>query len=214
MTRTRGAVLSLIVAASLGTAHAARADDTIKRPGDHPKYSVELEPHGIIGWNANWYGTGLGLGGRVSIFLTDGFVKTINNSVAIGLGVDWAHYSGTNCVYDPRFPGYCYGYGYYGNADFLQFPVVMQWNFYVAQRWSVFAEPGLYIWHGIYSAPNYPCNGPGLPPCGGYLGYYGNDTGVGFAGWVGGRFYISDSVTLTMRLGYPDLLTIGVSFLL
>ena len=212
MPKAGGAVLTLVVAAVVGDALPAYADDTIKRPGDHPKYTVELEPHGLVGWSAQWVGTGLGLGGRISINLThDGFIKTINNSVAIGFGVDWVHYSGTGCYYDPRYPGYCYGYGYYGNADFFQFPIVMQWNFYVARRWSVFGEPGLYIYHGTWSAPNAPCNGPGLPPCS-YYGYYGNDTGVGPAFWAGGRFYFNDSVALTMRLGYPTLLSVGVSF--
>jgi hypothetical protein len=197
---------------ALGIAGPARADDTIKRPGDHPHYTVEIEPHALLGWAAQWYGTGLGLGGRVSINLThDGFVKTINNSVAIGFGLDWVHYSASGCYGVPNAPGNCYGYGYWPSADFLQFPIVMQWNFYVAQRWSVFGEPGLYIYHAIYNVPNYPCNGPGLPPCG-YYGYYPSDTGVGPAFWVGGRFYFSDSVSLTMRLGWPDLLTVGVSF--
>jgi hypothetical protein len=212
---------SLSIAAVLGLVgatapHEARADDTIKRPGDHPHYSVELEPHGLLGWSAEWVGTGFGLGGRVSIALTHfGFVKSINNSVAIGLGLDWIHYGGSGCVYDPRFANYCYANGYYGSADFFQFPIVMQWNFYVAEHWSVFGEPGLYVWHGSYNAPNYPCNGPGLPPCGYYgYGYYGSDTGVGPAFWVGGRYHFSDSVSLTMRLGYPDLLTIGASFFL
>jgi hypothetical protein len=200
----------MVAGLAVFSARPAGADDTIKRPGDHPKYSVEVEPHGIVGWAAQWAGTGVGVGGRVSINLThDGFIKSINNSVALGLGLNWVHYSATGCVYDPRFPNNCFGYGYYANADFLQFPVVMQWNFYVAQRWSVFAEPGVYIYHGIYGAPNYACNGPGLPPC----GYYGADTGIGPAFWAGGRFYFSDSASLTMRIGYPDLLTVGVSFL-
>ena len=203
-------VLGLVGAAS---PREARADDTIKRPGDHPHYSVELEPHGLLAWSDQWVGTGFGLGGRVSIAIThDGFVKTINNSVAIGLGLDWVHYGGTGCYYDPRFPNYCYGPGYYGSADFLQFPIVLQWNFYVAEHWSVFGEPGLYIWHAFY--PSYPCGAPGLPGCGLYYYGYGNDTGVGPAFWVGGRYHFSDSVSLTMRLGYPDLLTIGVSFFL
>ena len=202
----------LVLASTCALARSARADDTIKRPGDHPHYSVELEPHGVLGWAAQWVGTGFGLGGRVSIAIThDGFVKSINNSVAIGVGLDWVHYGGTGCYYDPRYgPNYCYGYGYYANADFIQIPVVLQWNFYVAEKWSVFGEPGLYIWHGFYNAP---CNGPGLPPCG-YYGYYGNDTGVGPAFWAGGRFHFSDGASLTMRIGYPDLLTIGVSFFL
>jgi hypothetical protein len=211
-TRSLAAVAALAVTCAVG--QTARADDTIKRPGDHPHYSVEIEPHGVLGWAAEWVGTGLGLGGRVSIALThDGFVKSINNSVAIGLGLDWVHYSGETfggCVYDPRSPNYCYAYGYYPGADFFQFPIVMQWNFYMAQKWSVFGEPGLYIWHGVYSFPNFPCNGPGLPGC----PYYGSDTGVGPSFSVGARFHFSDSASLTMRLGYPDLLTVGVSFFL
>lgn len=206
------AVVGLVGATS---SQPARADDTIKRPGDHPHYSVELEPHGLIGWADQWVGTGFGLGGRVSIALThDGFVKSINNSVAISFGLDWVHYSGTGCYYAPAYPNYCYGPGYYGSADFIQIPIVMQWNFYVAQKWSVFGEPGLYIWHGFYPSPNYPCGAPGYPPCGLYYYGYGNDTGVGPAFWAGGRFHFSDSASLTMRIGYPDLLTFGVSFFL
>jgi len=204
---------AVLVAAAL-TASAARADDTIRRPGDHTHYSVEIEPHGLTSWADEWAGTGFGLGGRVSINLThDGFVPTINNSVAIGLGIDWVHYSGTGCFYDPRYPNDCYGYGYYGSADFFQVPVVMQWNFYVARHWSVFGEPGIYFYHGIYSTPNYPCNGPGLPPCGYYANFYGNESGIGPAFWLGGRYHFSDTMTLTMRLGFPDIFTIGVSFL-
>jgi hypothetical protein len=213
MTKTRGAVLSLVAAVVLAIAHPANADEIIKRPGDHPHYAVEIEPHALVGWAAQWAGTGIGLGGRVSINLThNGFIPRINNSVAIGLGLDWVHYSATGCVTDQRFPNNCFGYGYYTSADFFQFPVVMQWNFYLTERWSVFGEPGLYIYHGAYSAPNYPCNGPGLPPCGYYGGFYGSDTGVGGAFWAGARFRFGDAMSLTMRIGYPDLLTVGVSF--
>ncbi len=203
--------LALIAAVALGTAlapAAARADDTIKRPGDHPHYSVELEPHLLLGLAAdNYYGgTGFGLGGRVSINLTDnGFIKSINNSVAIGLGLDWVHYSApSGCYYG--YQGGCYGYG--ASADFLQFPVVMQWNFYVAEHWSVFGEPGLYIWHGSYG--NGGCYAPNGAPMG--CGY--SDTGIGPAFWAGGRYHFNDTVTLIGRIGYPDLLTFGVSFML
>jgi hypothetical protein len=206
MKNARTAVAALVALSTLGMARSARADDTIKHPGDHPHYSVELEPHGLVGWAAQWAGWGFGLGGRVSINVThDGFVPTINNSVAIGLGLDWEHYSPNGgCVVNGA--GVCVYGQYYLNADFFQFPVVMQWNFYVAKRWSVFGEPGLYIWHGTYSAPS--CGGPAQPPC--YS--YGSDTGVGPAFWVGGRFHFSDGVSLTMRLGYPEFVTVGVSF--
>ena len=40
-----------------------QADSTIKTPGDHPHYRVEIEPHGLLGWD--FYGFGFGLYGRL-----------------------------------------------------------------------------------------------------------------------------------------------------
>jgi hypothetical protein len=174
------------------------ADDTIKHPGDHPHYAVELEPHLLFGWNHVYAGDGFGLGGRVSIPVTHtGFVPTINNSVAISFGLDWLRYS--DCYY--YFRGYAYGCG----ADYFEFPVALQWNFYVAHHWSVFGEPGIYIYHGSFDTGY--CNAPGFPPCG-----YANQTGVDAAFWIGARYHFSEAVALTMRLGYPTL-SIGVSFM-
>ena len=205
-TRSAHAVAGTLAALGILVAPApANAQSVIKSPGDHPHYSVELEPHGLLGWAANYYGSGFGIGGRITIIAThDGFVKTINNSVGIGFGLDWLHYSGPNCYYVYR--DVCYN-GY--SANFIQLPVVLQWNFYVTQRWSIFGEPGIYIWHGFYDNA-YACNGPGLPPCGIY-NY--SDTGIGPAFYAGARYHFSDSVSLTMRLGYPSL-SIGASFFL
>ena len=202
--------LAVLAGTMIGAAYPApaHADDTIKRPGDHPHYSVEIEPHLLLGWAGNYYygGSGFGLGGRVSINLTDdGFVSSINNSVAIGLGLDWVHYDAPGCFYYYNRGAGCYG-GV--SADFLQFPIVMQWNFYVARKWSVFGEPGLYIWHGMYGG------GACYNQAGLLVNCSYSDTGVGPALWIGGRYHFSDTVALTMRLGYPDLLTIGVSFML
>jgi hypothetical protein len=184
----------------------ARADDTIRRPGDHPKYAVEIEPHALWGWTHYHYAPddGFGLGGRFSIpIVENGFVPSINNSVAISLGVDWLHYSGSGCYdyyFGPHYPG-CYNVG---DANYLFFPVVMQWNFFVAQHWSVFGEPGLVIWHGFYdycstAPPGYPCANP-------------SSTGVDFAFYVGGRYHVSDHVALVLRVGYPTF-SFGVSFM-
>ncbi len=205
-TRCLAVIAGTVIGASFPAL--ASADDTIKHPGDHPHYSVEIEPHLLLGWAANYYyggGSGFGLGGRVSINLThDGFVGSINNSVAIGLGLDWLHYDAPGCFYYYNRGAGCYG-GV--SADFFQFPVVIQWNFYVAKRWSVFGEAGIYIWHGTYgNGACYDAAGV-LVPCS-----YG-DTGVGPAFWIGGRYHFNDTVALTMRLGYPDILTIGVSFM-
>jgi hypothetical protein len=165
----------------------ALADDTIKHPGDHPRYSVEIEPHGLVGWASDIYeGGGFGIGGRFSIpIVENGFIKTINNSVAITFGIDWAHY------------GACFRTQNCG-ADYLFFPVAMQWNFYVAQRWSVFGEPGLLLFKGFYGA----CDGPGCPI----------QFGPRPAFWLGGRYHFSSNVALTMRIGYP-VFSIGVSFM-
>src|SRR5689334_14856497 len=110
---------------ALFTAQTASADEhsIIRHPGDHPRYSVELEPHLLATVFDTPAGNGVGLGGRFSIPIVDnGFVSSINNNVAIGFGVDWAHYSG--CWHGWR------DVGYYDCPSFntVLFPVVMQWN--------------------------------------------------------------------------------------
>lgn len=182
------------------TASDASAESIIKNPGDHPSYSVEIEPHGLLGWANLYRDNGLGLGGRVTIPIVDnGFVKSINNSVGISFGLDWIRYGG------------CYNRGngrnavdYGCGASFLVFPVAMQWNFWLTTKWSVFGEPGLFVFHGIYD--DY-C-GNGLPGCG-----YPTRTSVQPALYLGGRFHFNDKVSLTMRIGYPTL-SVGASFFL
>lgn len=202
----RSGVLALLSHAVLAlNAGVAVADDTIKHPGDHPNYSVEIEPHLLWGWAHYDYAPydGFGLGGRFSIPIVDnGFVSTINNSVAIGFGLDWLHYSYGGCYYYRGYrPGYCSNVG---DANFLLFPVVLQWNFFVAKHWSVFGEPGLVIYHGFldYCAnlpPGTPCSNP-------------TTTGVDLALYAGGRYYFNEHVALVMRIGYPTF-SVGVSFM-
>jgi hypothetical protein len=80
--------------AALGLPREASSDDTIKRPDDHPDYSVDLEPHLLWGWAAQYPGDAFGLGARISIpLMQNGFIPTINNSVAISFGIDWLNYS-------------------------------------------------------------------------------------------------------------------------
>lgn len=178
----------------------AHADDTIKHPGDHPTYGFEAEPHLLFGWDNIYPGSGYGIGGRFAIpIVENGFVPSINNSVAISFGVDFLHHSSN-----------CYNYGPYSvscDANFLYFPVTMQWNFYVAQKWSVFGEPGLFIYHGFFDnycppgAPNGACN------------FYPSDTGIRPAFFAGGRYHFNEKVSLTMRIGYPTI-SVGVSWFL
>lgn len=46
----------------------AHADDTIKQPGQHPDYHVDIEPHGVLGVGFyGWGAVGIGPGVRFSI---------------------------------------------------------------------------------------------------------------------------------------------------
>jgi hypothetical protein len=183
---------------ALGTS--AHAQSIIKNPGDHPDYQVEAEPHLNFGWANRWASNGYGVGARFSIpIVKNGFVPTINNSVAISFGLDYLRYSG--CY----FRGVAFGNTDYGcGASFLLFPVAMQWNFWLSPKWSVFGEPGLYIYHGIYddfcdARFGAACSQP-------------SRTSADFLFHAGGRFHFNDTVALTLRVGYPTV-SFGVSFL-
>jgi hypothetical protein len=111
-------------AVALAVPQVARADESIiKNPGDHPSYTFEAEPHGLIGFGGPFRGGRgeLGAGFRGTVVIVDnGFVKTINNSVGITFGAD-----------------------FFFRGSTLLLPVAMQWNFWLSTHWSVFAEPGL-----------------------------------------------------------------------
>lgn len=186
------------LAATVGIAAGpARAQSVIKSPDDHPHYSVEAEPHALFGYDPGFgSGSGFGLGGRVSFPIVDpGFVKNINNTVAIGTGLDIFFIDG--CYYRNRLGSYC-------NETAFLIPVVMQWNFYVAPHWSVFGEPGLAIRHRAFNA----CPDPGCNPS--------ENLFLPFVFYAGGRYHFNENVALTMRLGFDNLgagyFSIGVSF--
>jgi hypothetical protein len=188
-----------MLAVCAGAPKDAAGESIIKNPGDHPTYNVELEPHVLFGWASLYRDNGFGFGARASIpIVQNGFVPSINNSVAISFGLDWVRYGG--CYYsDPRFAGRSFGCG----ASFFILPVAMQWNFWLAPRWSVFGEPGLYIYHGVFDDF---CD-PNLPGC-----RTPTRTSVDFAFYAGGRFHINENIALTLRIGYPTF-SFGVSFL-
>lgn len=191
---------------SLVSAAPAAAQSTIKRPGQRPSYYVELEPHALLGlFEPPGFGddVGFGAGFRAGIeLLGDGFLPKLNDSVALGFGLDYLRYDGVEgwrggCVQFVSAPSgvpVCVdtggGGGYYDRVDYFFVPVVMQWNFWLHRKWSVFGEPGVAL--------------------------YWQERDVDFAPLVlyaGGRFHFSDRVTLTLRVGYPTF-SLGVSFLL
>jgi hypothetical protein len=97
----------------------------IRNPGDHPSYIFEAEPHLIFGFGEPYRGGGdVGGGFRGTFHITDGFVKSINDSIGIGVGADFA------------------------GAGRVFVPIVLQWNFWLSTHWSVFGEAGFAITGG------------------------------------------------------------------
>jgi hypothetical protein len=181
----------------------AAAQSIIRNPGDHPK-GVEIEPHLLLAPFGTPAGDlGFGLGARVTFPIVDnGFVSTINNSVGIGVGLDWTHYKGCNDINIGPYHYEC------PSLNHFAIPVVMQWNFYLTRAWSVFGEPGLsvnffsntcsvtgpYVTDSV--CPNYNTIDPVI--------------------YVGARWHFGQYTALTMRLGgdfYVGYVSVGVSFL-
>ncbi|MES1204861.1 MAG: hypothetical protein ABUS79_02885 [Pseudomonadota bacterium] len=206
--RSRGgrAIRAAIAVAVLLAAAVAQARDGFivqdrRAPFD---YTAELEPHLVFGSAppGNGTGSGVGIGARASLVVApDGFLRDVNDSVAIGLGLDYGHYAaryalngyrdrclhfepgpaGTMVCTDVTSNG--------GSSNYLFVPAVMQWNFWPTEKLSAFGEAGLSLY------------------------YLGNDGfGLAPALYVGGRMRLTDLMTLTARIGYPTV-SFGVSFM-
>jgi hypothetical protein len=122
--------LAIAVATPLVLAPAvARADEhsTIRQFGDHPGYFFEAEPHAILGFGTPFdeASGSFGLGFRGTFHIADGFIPTLDDSVGVGVGLDFAP-----------------------DRNRVLVPIVMQWNFWLSTHWSVFGEPGFAIVSG------------------------------------------------------------------
>jgi len=182
-------------------ARTAAADTlVIRRPGAHPNYGFEAEPHALLGFidpPGHGHGNGFGFGFRGTVELVDnGFVETINNTIGIGFGVDYVHYSlGRSRCVRPVQGQLCTDEDDAYDVDNLWFPVVMQWNFFLSRNWSVFGEPGAAL---RYESSEDDDASLKLEP----LQFY-----------AGGRYHFAEAMTLTLRAGYPTF-SVGLSFLL
>ena len=156
---------SLACVTTLMSAGVAKAEEATGRDVDrHPHYSFEAEPHALFGLFAP---RAYGVGFRGTIVLSDsGFIPSVNDTVGLGFGFDWTR-------------------------DTTWIPIVMQWNFWVSEHWSVFGEPGI----ALRLRDDYRDRGPDLTL------------------YAGARWQFAPRATLTMRIGYPAL-ALGVSFLL
>lgn len=198
--------LSAVSALALLQVQPVLAQSVIRRPGLHPRYAVELEPHLAVGhFNPPGIGSGDGFGPglRLSFPITDdGFLSKVNDSVAIGTGLDWVFYDAdtetrATCgrfVPAPNDTRVCVELGEdSGHFDYVYVPVVMQWNFWFHKRASAFAEPGVAL----------------------YLRRFADDSDLSgtLMLQIGGRWHFADAVSLTGRVGFPTS-SIGFSFLL
>ncbi len=152
----------------------AEAQSIIKSPDEHPDYAVELEPH----LNVGLFGPGffhlrgrgpreidpaIGAGFRATPIIVDpGFIPKLNNTVGITFGIDVAT-CGDPCTNDVQ----------------MAIPVGMQWNFYVAEKWSVFGEVG------------------------GQLRTDFDEAWPDLMLEAGGRYHFDEDLALTLRAGYP-----------
>jgi hypothetical protein len=193
-----------VLSAPFAAARPARAQSTFNDPGDRPPYQLELEPHLLAApFNPPGAGSGAGFGAGMRLsyeILPLGFVPSINDSVAIGVGADFLRYQGSGVVAPGTCTRFASGPGGTmvcvevsqagGPSNYAFVPLTMQWNFWLTPQWSVFGEPGVSLyWFNFRSL------------------------GVSPALFVGARFQLSDVLSITVRLGYPTL-SLGVSFLL
>ncbi len=158
----------------------AEAQAIIGQPGRHGMH-VEVEPHLIlnwygVGWGGGGYGAGWGAGVRVGIpLMTNGPIASINNSLALGLGLDALVYS-----WGDRWSRYGFG-----GAIEPVLSVNLQWNFYLFGAFSLFLEGGV---------------AAGLGFCGSECGFW---VWPGLA--LGGRVHFggrADLPSLTFRFGF------------
>lgn len=181
LTRTAALFTAVCAACLLAPATTAQAEGIIDQPTAHPDYRFEAEPHVLVGYvlpDPNEYALGIGFRGTIEI-VDPGFVKTINNTVGIGFGADFLFGKDDDCS-DGKCKWRTRGW----------VPVVMQWNFFLHEQWSVFGEPGFGI--SLHDGRRHP-----VEPI-----FY-----------AGGRWHFSKYASLTMRLGYPSS-SVGVSFFL
>ena len=197
------AFVAALAVALLGFISLANADEDI---ASAPKsYRFEIEPHLVLGTSPPGFGQGSGIGAGIRgsvVALPNGLLPKVNDSLAIGFGLDYGHYygkwalngyrdrclhyqagpDGTQVCTDITLNG--------GDYTYLYVPIVVQWNFWFTRRFSGFVEPGVDFYH-------LADHGFGAVP----------------AFYLGGRLRLSEHTALTIRLGYPTT-AIGVSFLL
>jgi hypothetical protein len=165
--------LSLMFAATLFPAVAMAGDDFANHI-----HGVRADVH----LNAGSYGL-LGVGARLDLtLLPHGLIEGVNDEIALSPGLD-------------TFFVQAYHNQYYGGGFYWVPSVVVQWNFYLGDRWSIFPEAGLALYVGD---ANYLPRGYGV--------YAAADLGLG------ARYHFTERNALLMRISTPAGLQLGVTF--
>jgi hypothetical protein len=183
-------------------ATAAPAQVMTQRSVATVSFRLELEPHFTVGAAlppGPGTGSGSGLGVRGSYMVApQGFIDAVEDSISFGVGLDIVRYRGDGglfgrCLARPPAPA---GTSVCTEVDiggaphtYIFVPVVLQWSFWLTPRWSLFGEPGI----TIFAASGEASASPAL--------------------FVDGRFQLTNTVALTLRLGWPTI-SLGASFLM
>lgn len=197
------ALVALTSAGLLASIGASEAQAQIKSPGAHIRYTAELEPHLVLQHSDD---DGIGVGFRASFPIIDnGPIRTINNSFALGVGLDWSHHDDDGWCDNNNF-----GDDDCDGNDFWV-PLVVQWNFFFSDLISAFPEIGAAIEYEDDNWDRSCVNVGGNRVCGGDDD--DGDIDVELVLWLGVRFHLAKEFALTVRLGTPSVL-IGASFFL
>lgn len=120
----KGVAWSVGVCCTSVCIHAQADAYGITSPRRHIDYAFEFEPEVILAFDRPFEdGPGLGVRGSIPLIF-NGFVSSINNSVALTFGLDK----------DP-----------FADRSDYYVPVGLQWNFWFHRSFSVFGEPGVLL---------------------------------------------------------------------
>ncbi|MBI2390333.1 MAG: hypothetical protein HYV09_12155 [Deltaproteobacteria bacterium] len=206
--RSKFAVVAALAAFVVASAPATSEARSIIKDPNPPQYKVEIEPKLNLSYFGVWDygGNAIGPGVRFSIpVMSPGFIKKINDSVAITFGTDFLRYEGYDYRYCNRNGCFQYGSPYFWS---VHFPVAMQWNFFLTDKWSVFGEVGLTVRRAFYRDEYYyNCDVRGVNCNRDRTDFWGTF-------FAGGRYHFNENLALTMRLGHPVDFSIGLSIFL
>lgn len=166
--------VALAATLALGVPSLASAEDY----SQNHIHGVRADVHGNLGG----YGS-VGAGFRIDIPLVpNGFLDNVDDEFALSLGLDAFFYD--------FFPGY------YDGGLYLIPIAVVQWNFYIHPKWSVFPEAGLAFYVG-----------PGNSELRNGRRFYPTP-----AFSVGARYHFNTRNALLLRVSTPAGISVGITF--